>query len=127
MGRIIFAVVLIVCMECAGYRQDTHRGTEEPNPAAGQEPNNIEKNYRKAAKPDPELDYYMRLWMFYFSRGRYEDALDTAEQAIGLYPGKDELFIIRGRSLTGLRNWEAAETDFNEAIRMNPLNEVYST
>lgn len=72
----------------------------------------------RALKPS-EPDIYFNLISALNHVGRTEDACRYAKKLIKLQPGKAENYHLMGRVLTGLGQFEEAETSFKKAISMD--------
>ncbi|HMD53267.1 MAG TPA: tetratricopeptide repeat protein [Phycisphaerae bacterium] len=74
------------------------------------------KAYEASGKTPPAALAYLRVLM---TSGQYEEALETADQAIADSPKNPEFYVFRGRAYSMLGNFPQSHADFVQALTLS--------
>ena len=69
---------------------------------------------------DFDLNYYLAA--AYVKNGQFEDAVATYDAILGLRPGEQDAYFLRGCALLEISEYERAKADFDKTLSMDPHN-----
>jgi tetratricopeptide (TPR) repeat protein len=69
---------------------------------------------------DFDLNYYLAA--AYVKNGQFEEAVETYDAILGLRPGEQDAYFLRGCALLEINEYERAKADFDKVLGMDPHN-----
>ena len=69
---------------------------------------------------DNTLDHYLNLGIEFSLRNDFQNAIDTCNRAIDLYPDDSMLYFVRGNAKCNLGNYQEGITDYDKATKISP-------
>ena len=69
---------------------------------------------------DFDLNYYLAA--AYVKNGQFEEAVETYDAILGLRPGEQDAYFLRGCALLEINEYERAKADFDKVLSMDPHN-----
>lgn len=69
---------------------------------------------------DFDLNYYLAA--AYVKNGQFKEAVETYDAILGLRPGEQDAYFLRGCALLEISEYERAKADFDKTLSMDPHN-----
>jgi len=90
-------------------------------------PNAYREMVRAADLLPEDLDLQLRTGTFLLTLGQYEDARARADRVLAREPARAEAHVLRGNALAGLRDFEGALADMEQAVAAEPGSSLMLT